>query len=102
MTRTASNNAQVCKDGVCYDELDISSYDTTVRAFHWDGTSGATELCDGTDYDINTGEVTFTSESDIQVCINAWQIAYDAEQQAIADAQAQAQAQVEALAEETP
>lgn len=98
MTRTASNNAQVCKDGVCYDELDISSYDTTVRAFHWDGTSGRTELCDGTDYDINTGEGTFTAESDIQVCINAWQTAYDTEQQAIADAQA---VEVE-IVEETP
>jgi len=94
MNRVASNNAQVCKDGVCYDTLDISSYDTTVRAFHWDGTSGVTELCDGTDYDINTGEGTFTSESDIQVCIDAWQTAqdnYDAEQQAIADAQAEAE-----------
>jgi len=93
MNRIASNNAQVCKDGACYDNLDISSYDTTVRAFQWDGTSGRTELCDGTDYDYNTGEGTLTAESDFQVCINAWQTAYDAEQQAIADAQAEAEAE---------
>ena len=99
MGRTASNNAQVCKDGVCYDNLDISSYDTTVRAFHWDGTTGRTELCDGTDYDTNTGEGSFSAESDIQVCIDAWQTAYDDEQQALADAQAEAQAEAEA---ETP
>ena len=99
MNRIASNNAQVCKDGACYDNLDISSYDTTVRAFHWNGTSGVTELSDGTDYDTNTGEGTFTVESDIQVCIDAWQTAYDTEQQAIAEAQAQAEAEAEA---ETP
>ena len=77
MNRIASNNAQVCKDGVCYDELDISSYDTTIRAFHWNGTSGVTELCDGTNYNSNTGEGTLSAESDIQVCIDAWQTAED-------------------------
>ena len=95
MNRTASNNAQVCKDGVCYDELDISSYDTTVRAIQWNGTSGVTELCDGTDYDYNTGEGTLSAESDFQVVIDAWQTAYDSEQ-------AELQAQAEAEAEETP
>lgn len=77
MNRIASNNAQVCKDGACWGKLDISSYDTTVRAFHWDGTSGVTELCDGTDYDTNTGEGTLSAESDFQVCIDAWQTAED-------------------------
>jgi len=96
MNRTASNNAQVCKDGACWDNLDISSYDTTVRAFHWDGTSGVTELCDGTNYDYNTGEGTLSAESDFQVCIDAWQTAQDDYEQALADAQAEAEA------EETP
>jgi len=77
MNRVASNNAQVCKDGACIENLDISSYDTTVRAFHWNGTSGVTELCDGINYNANTGEGTITAESEIQICIDAWQTAYD-------------------------
>ena len=73
MVRTASNSATVCKDGACWDNLDISSYDTTVRAIQWDGTSGRTELCDGTDYNTNTGEGSLSAESDFQVVVDAWQ-----------------------------
>lgn len=94
--RTTTDNATVCKDGVCYADLTISSLDNTIRAINWNGTTGVTELCNGTDYDTNTGEGTLSSESDFQVCIDAWQAAYDAEQQAIAGAEAEQQE------EETP
>lgn len=91
--RTSSNQAQVGKDGVFYDNLDVTGLDSTWRVAKWDGLTGKVELCDGVDFESNTGEATFSSESDIQVAINAWQSAYDAEQAAIADEEA---------AEETP
>ena len=80
--RTSSTQALICKDDVCYEGLDVSGLDSTWRVAKWDGSTGKIELCDGSDYDTNTGESTFSSESDIQVAIDAWQIAYDAEQSA--------------------
>jgi len=82
--RTSSTEAQVGKDGVFYDDLDITGLDATWRVAKWDGSTGNVELCDGSDYDTNTGESSFASESDIQAAINAWQTAYDTEQAEIA------------------
>jgi len=94
MNRWASNEAQVCKDGACY-EVDASSITPTWRAVQWDGTSGWAELCDGTDYDVNTGEQAISAESELSALATAWQTAYDAEQAAAAAAAAAAE-------EETP
>jgi hypothetical protein len=96
MGRWASNEAQICKDSVCYD-ADASSITSTWRAVQWDGTSGWVELCDGTDYDTNTGEQAISAESELSALATAWQAAYDAEQAAIAAAAAE-EAQEEAEA----
>lgn len=88
MNRWASNEAQVCKDDVCY-HVDASSITSTWRAVQWDGTSGIAELCDGTDYDFNTGEQAISAESELSALATAWQTAYDAEQAAIAAAEEQ-------------
>lgn len=99
MNRWASNEAQICKDGVCYEPCDISASNTTWRAVQWDGTSGWAELCDGTDYDVNTGEQAISAESELSALATAWQTAYDTHQAEIAAAElaaAQAQAEEEA------
>lgn len=96
MNRWASNEAQVCKDGVCY-EVDASSITSTWRAVQWNGSSGNAELCDGTDYDVNTDDQEISAESELSALATAWQAAYDAEQAAIAAAAAEA-AQAEAEA----
>lgn len=82
--RTSATEAQIYKDGYVYDDLDITGLDPTWRVAYWDGSTGTVELCDGIDIDFNTGETTFSSESDIQIAIDAWQAAYDAEQAEIA------------------
>ena len=96
MNRWASNEAQVCKDSVCY-EVDASAITSTWRAVQWDGTEGRAEVCDSTDYDANTGEQAISAESELSALATAWQAAYDAEQAAIAAAAAEA-AQAEAEA----
>jgi hypothetical protein len=96
MNRWASNKAQVCKDNGCYD-VDASSITSTWRAVQWDGTSGNAELCDGIDYDVNTGEQALSDESELSALASLWQSAYDADQAAIAEAEAAAAAE-----EETP
>ena len=90
MNRWASNEAQVCKDGVCY-EVDASSFESTWRAVQWDGSLGNAELCDGIDYDVNTGDQAISAESELSALATAWQTAYDAEQAAIAAAAAEAE-----------
>jgi hypothetical protein len=85
MNRWASNEAQVCKENFCY-IVDASAITSTWRAVNWDGASGSAELCDGTDYDINTGEQAISSESELSALATAWQVAYDADQAAIAAA----------------
>lgn len=85
MNRWASNEAQVCKDGVCY-EVDASLITSIWRAVQWDGASGWAELCDGADYDINTDEQAISTESELSALATAWQVAYDAEQASIAAA----------------
>lgn len=99
MNRWASNEAQICKDGSCY-EVDASSITSTWRAVQWDGESGNAELCDGTDYDVNTGDQAISVESELGALVAAWQSAYNAHQLAIAEAEAAAAAM--AAAEETP
>lgn len=88
MNRWASNEAQICKDNSCY-EVDASSITSTWRAVQWDGASGNAELCDGTDYDLNTGEQAIAAESELSALATLWQAAYDAEQAAIAAAAAE-------------
>ena len=95
MNRWASNEAQICKDNSCY-EVDASSITSTWRAVQWDGTSGNAELCDGTDYDVNTGNQAISAESELSALATAWQAAYDAHQQALAAAAAEAAAEQEA------
>ena len=92
MNRWSSNEAQICKDGVCY-EVDASSITSTWRAVQWDGASGNAELCDGTDYDFNTDDQAISAESELSALATAWQTAYDAEQAAIAEAEAEAEAE---------
>lgn len=92
MNRWASNEGQVCVDGDCYD-VDASSITSTWRAVQWNGTSGSAELCDGVDYDVNTGNQAISSESELSALVTAWQAAYDAEQERKA---------AEAAAEKTP
>lgn len=79
MNRWAFNEAQVCKDGNCY-EVDASSITSTWRAVQWDGTAGRAELCNGVDYSVNTGDQAISAESDLSVLAAAWQVAYNAEQ----------------------
>ena len=95
MNRWALNEAQVCKEGACYD-VDASSITSTWRAVQWNGTSGNAELCDGVNYGVNTGDQAIASESELSALATAWQTAYDAAQAAIAEAEAAA------AAEETP
>ena len=93
-TVTDTNKGTVCKDGYCYEDLDTSAVNSTWRAVQWNGTSGVAELCDGQDFNINTGEQALSSEAEIQALVNAWNTGYDREQQQIAaDAQAQLDAQ---------
>lgn len=94
MNRTASNAAQICKDGTCHD-VDASTITSTWRAVQWNGASGHVELCDGSDFDVNTGEQAISAESELSVLVTLWQAAEDAHQAAIAAAEA-------AAAEETP
>lgn len=92
MSIGSQNSALICKDGSCYEECDVTGIDATWRAVQWDGSNGRAELCDGSNYEVNTGELALTSESEIQVIIDAWQTAYTAEQEAIAAAEAAAAA----------
>lgn len=96
MNRWASNEAQICKDDACY-EVDATTVTSTWRAVQWDGTLGNVELCDGTDYDVNTGEQAISAESELSALATLWQTAYDAEQAEIAAAAAAA-AEAEAQA----
>lgn len=98
MNRWAANEAQVCKDNICY-ETNASSIPSTWRAVQWDGTSGWIELCDGTNYDMNIGEQTILNESELSVLNNAWQIGYDINQQLLAE---QAAAFMESLETNNP
>ena len=77
---SAPNVGHVVKDGVCYQDVDLTGVNSTWRAASWDGVNGSAELCDGIDYDVNTGVYDFTSQSEFQFAIDAWQNAYDAEQ----------------------
>lgn len=89
---TANSNVlgTICKDGLCYEDCDTTNVNNLWRAVQWKGTSGIAELCDGTDYDVNTGEQALSAESEIQSIVDAWQAAYDAEQAEIAAAEAAA------------
>jgi hypothetical protein len=74
----SATQGNVSKDGVSYDDVDTTDINNTWRAVQWNGTSGRAELCDGTDFDVNTGEQVLTSESEIQSIIDIWQTADDA------------------------
>ena len=87
----SATQGNVQKDGVSYDDVDTTNINNTWRAVQWNGTSGRAELCDGIDFDVNTGEQVLTSESEIQSIIDIWQAADDeAAAQAAAEAQAAA------------
>ena len=60
--RLSGTQAQVGKDGLFYD-VDVTGLDATWRVAKWNGSTGKIELCDGSDFEVTTGESTFSSES---------------------------------------
>jgi len=71
------DDGMVVKDGVGYTDLDLSALPSGFHALQWDTSSGDVESQDA---DGNPVNIEITDLSSYQWCLDAWQVAHDAEQ----------------------
>jgi hypothetical protein len=86
-----ADDARVCVDGLCYDELGMVALDPTVHAIQWNGQWGEVEFKSV----FENGQITkpqnqvITSIDSYQWAVDAWNVAKSAEAEAIAAARAE-------------
>jgi hypothetical protein len=86
-----ADDARVCVDSVCYDELSMGALDPTIHAVQWNGVYGEVEYKPV----FENGQITkpqnqvITSIDSYQWAVDAWNVAKSAEAEAIAAARAE-------------
>ena len=78
------NDGAVYKDNVSYSNLSLLTVPNDVHALQWNESTGHIEFVDN----VKTNETITELPSWANDALTAWQTAYDAEQQAIAEAEA--------------
>lgn len=92
-----ADDKRVCVDGVCYDDLNMTSLDVLVHAVQWNGQFGEVEYKPV----FEDGQIAkpqnqiITSIDQYQWAVDAWNIAKAAEDVAIAEAKAKAELEAE-------
>ena len=88
-----ADDKRVCVDGVCFDDLNMSSLDTSIHAVQWYGEYGEIEF----KTKFENGQITkpqnqiITDVTPYQWAVDAWNVAKAAEEAAAAEAEATAQ-----------